>query len=59
MAGTLKNLESSLGRNLAKLAFRTETAFEKGVFPAGQIFLLAARTAASDLRSPPADEEPW
>lgn len=46
-----------MGISLAKLAFRTITAFEKALFPCGHIFLLAARTAASDLRSPPAEEE--
>lgn len=59
MAGILRNLESNLGKNLAKLAFRTITAFEKGVFPAGHIFLLATRTALSDLKSPPAGEDAY
>jgi hypothetical protein len=38
-------------------AFLTATAFEKGILPAGHNRRRAARTAASDLRSPPADGE--
>jgi hypothetical protein len=55
IAGILANFMNSLGSILAKLAFLTATTFENGVFPAGHIRRLAARTAASDLRSPPAE----
>ena len=52
-AGILANFIKSFGNTLAKEAFLTTTALENGVYPAGHILLLAARTAESDLRSPP------
>lgn len=57
IAGILANFMKRFGSILAKLAFLTATTFEKGVFPAGHIRRLTARTAVSDLRSPPAEEE--
>lgn len=55
-AGILANFRSSFGRIRTKEAFRTATALENGVYPAGHILLRAARTAESDLRRPPAEE---
>jgi hypothetical protein len=58
-AGILANFNSKFGSIRAKEAFRTATALENGVYPAGHIRLRAARTAESDLRSPPAEEVVW
>jgi hypothetical protein len=50
------NFMSNWGIIRIKEAFLTATAFENGVYPTGHMRRRAARTAASDLRSPPADE---
>ena len=58
-AGILANLRSNLGSIRTKEAFRTITALEKAVYPAGHILLRAARTAESVLSSPPAEDVVW
>lgn len=55
-AGIFANLRSNLGSIRTKEAFRTMTALEKAVFPAGHIRLRTALTAESVLRSPPAED---
>lgn len=55
-AGILANLSSSLGRIRTKDAFRTTTALEKAVLPAGHVCLRAALIAECVWSRPPAED---
>lgn len=56
MAGILANLRTICGMTRANEAFRTITALCSELYPIGHIRRRAVRTAASDLRRPPAAE---
>ena len=53
-AGILANLSMSCGMARTKDAFRTATAFEKGVYPVGEVLLRIDQAVESEPRSPPA-----